>query len=90
MVRHGLFILNGRRVTIPSIQVRVGDVVEVREKNRTSPAIQEAQQVIARRGCPVWLEVDGAAFKGKVNAMPTREDIQLAVNEQLIVELYSK
>lgn len=90
LVRHGLFMLNGRRVTIPSMQVRVGDIIEVREKNRKSPVVQEAQQVIARRGCPTWLEVDGAAFKGKMIAMPSREDIQLAVNEQLIVELYSK
>jgi small subunit ribosomal protein S4 len=90
LVRHGLFTLNGRRVSVPSIRVRAGDVVEVREKSRQVPVIAEAQQVIARRGCPTWLEVDGAAFKGKVNALPTREDIQLAVNEQLIVELYSK
>jgi small subunit ribosomal protein S4 len=90
LVRHGLFTLNGRRVTIPSLQIRVDDVLEVREKNRNSPIIQEAQQVIARRGCPDWLEVDGEKLKGKVNAMPSREDIQFPINEQLIVELYSK
>jgi len=90
LVRHGLFILNGHRVTIPSLQVKVGDVIEVREKNRQSPIIQEAQQVIARRGCPAWLEVDGEKLKGKVNALPTREDVQFPINEQLIVELYSK
>ncbi len=90
LVRHGIFTLNGRRVTIPSMQVKAGDVIEVREKNRTSPIIQEAQQVIARRGCPEWLEVDGEKLRGKVNAMPSREDIQFPINEQLIVELYSK
>ena len=90
LVRHGLFILNGHRVTIPSLQVKVGDVIEVREKNRQSPIILEAQQVIARRGCPAWLEVDGEKLKGKVNALPTREDVQFPINEQLIVELYSK
>lgn len=90
LVRHGIFTLNGRRVTIPSLQIRVNDVLEVREKNRNSPIIQEAQQVIARRGCPEWLEVDGEKLKGKVNAMPSREDIQFPINEQLIVELYSK
>ncbi|MFZ5811071.1 MAG: 30S ribosomal protein S4 [Thermodesulfobacteriota bacterium] len=90
LVRHGVFTLNGRRVTVPSIQVKTGDVVGVREQNRTSPIIKEAQQVIARRGCPAWVEVDGEALKGKVNAMPTREDIQFPINEQLIVELYSK
>ncbi len=90
LVRHGLFTLNGRRVTIPSMQVKVGDVIEVRERNRQSPIILEAQQVIARRGCPAWLEVDGEKLKGKVNALPTREDVQFPINEQLIVELYSK
>ena len=90
LVRHGIFTLNGRRVTIPSMQVKVGDVIEVRERNRQSPIILEAQQVIARRGCPAWLEVDGEKLKGKVNALPTREDVQFPINEQLIVELYSK
>jgi small subunit ribosomal protein S4 len=90
LVRHGLFKLNGHRVTIPSLQVKTGDVVEVREKNRQTPVILEAQQVIARRGCPSWLEADGAAFKGMVKAMPVREDVQFPINEHLIVELYSK
>ncbi|MHC1788140.1 30S ribosomal protein S4 [Solidesulfovibrio sp.] len=90
LVRHGLFTLNGRRVNIPSLQVKVGDVIEVRERNRQSPIIQEAQQVIARRGCPAWLEVEGEKLKGKVIALPTREDVQFPINEQLIVELYSK
>ena len=70
--------------------VRASDVVEVREKSRKVPVITEAQEVIARRGCPAWLESDGAAFKGTVKALPTREDIQFPINEQLIVELYSK
>lgn len=90
LVRHGLFTLNGRRVNIPSLQVKVGDVIEVRERNRQSPIIQEAQQVIARRGCPAWLEVEGEKLKGKVIALPNREDVQFPINEQLIVELYSK
>jgi small subunit ribosomal protein S4 len=90
LVRHGLFTLNGRRVNIPSLQVKIGDVVEVRERNRQSPIILEAQQVIARRGCPAWLEVEGDKLKGKVIALPTREDVQFPINEQLIVELYSK
>ena len=90
LVRHGLFTLNGRRVNIPSLQVRVGDVIEVRERNRQSPIILEAQQVIARRGCPAWLEVEGEKLKGKVIALPAREDVQFPINEQLIVELYSK
>lgn len=90
LVRHGIFSLNGRRVNIPSMQVKPGDTVLVREESRKVPVIQEAQQVIARRGCPDWLEVDGESFKGVVKATPRREDIQHPINEQLIVELYSK
>ena len=90
MVRHGIFTLNGHKVTIPSLQVRVGDEVSVPEKSRKIPILAEAQEVIARRGCPAWLEVDGAAFKGVIKALPQRDDIQTPINESLIVELYSK
>ncbi len=90
LVRHGIFTLNGRRVDIPSMSVRVGDVISVREEARKIPVIMEAQEVIARRGCPQWLEVEGVNFKGTVKALPVREDIQFPINEQLIVELYSK
>ncbi|ACV69324.1 30S ribosomal protein S4 [Desulfohalobium retbaense] len=90
LVRHGHFELNGRRVNIPSLQVREGDAIEVRERSRKVPAFQEAQEVIARRGCPEWLEVDSAAFKGAIKAQPQREDVTFPINEQLIVELYSK
>jgi small subunit ribosomal protein S4 len=90
LVRHGVFTRNGRRVSIPSMQIRPGDVIEVREESRKIPVVQEAQSVIARRGVPAWMEVDGAAFKGTVKAVPVREDIQHPINEQLIVELYSK
>ena len=90
MVRHGIFTLNGHKVSIPSLQVRVGDEVSVPEKSRKIPVLAEAQEVIARRGCPAWLEVDGAAFKGVIKALPQRDDIQTPINESLIVELYSK
>lgn len=90
MVRHGLFTLNGHKVTIPSLQIRVGDEVAVPEKNRKVPVLAEAQEVIARRGCPAWIEVDGASFKGVIKALPQRDDIQTPINESLIVELYSK
>ncbi|MDD4951497.1 MAG: 30S ribosomal protein S4, partial [Desulfovibrionaceae bacterium] len=76
LVRHGIFKLNGRRVNIPSLLVRPEDVIEVREQSRKVPVIMEAQEVIARRGCPAWLEPDGPAFKGLVKSMPAREDIQ--------------
>jgi len=90
LVRHGIFVLNGRRVNVPSMQVKEGDVITVREESKKVPVIQEAQEVIARRGCPDWLEIDGTALKGVVKASPVREDIQFPINEQLIVELYSK
>lgn len=90
LVRHSIFTLNGRKVNIPSLQVRVGDVIEVAEKNRKIPVLAEAQEVIARRGCPAWLEADGPNFRGVVKALPQREDIQFPINEHLIVELYSK
>lgn len=90
MVRHGLFNLNGHKVTIPSLQVRVGDELTVPEKNRKIPVLADAQSAIARRGCPAWVEVDGTAFKGVIKALPQRDDIQTPINESLIVELYSK
>lgn len=90
MIRHGLFTLNGHKVNIPSLQVNAGDVVEVPEKNRKIPTLAQVADTIAKRGCPAWLETDGAAFKGTVKALPQRDDIQLPVSEQLIVELYSK
>ena len=90
LVAHGLFLLNGHKVDIPSLQVRIGDEIVVREDKRKVPVIAEAQDVVARRGLPAWLEVDSANFKGTVKALPTREDIQTPIHEQLIVELYSK
>ena len=90
LVRHGIFTLNGRKVTIPSLQVRVGDEIAVPEKHRNIPVIAAAQDVLARRGCPAWVEVDGSAFKGVIKALPQRDDIQTPIEESLIVELYSK
>ena len=90
MVRHGLFTLNGHKVSIPSIQVRAGDRIEVPEKNRKIPVLAAAQAAVARRGIPAWLEMDAAAFTGVIKALPQRDDIQFPINESLIVELYSK
>ncbi|MDR1685628.1 MAG: 30S ribosomal protein S4 [Desulfovibrio sp.] len=90
LVRHGLFTLNGRNVNIPSILVRSGDVLEVPEKKRKTALPINAIQAIARRGLPGWLEIDGTAFRGTVKALPQRDDIQTPINEDLIVELYSK
>ena len=90
LVRHGVFMLNGKRVNIPSLQVKAGDVLTVREAGKKIPVIQEAREVIARRGLPGWLEVDGENFKGTVKQLPVRDDVQFPMQEQLIVELYSK
>lgn len=90
LVRHGHFTLNGRKVTIPSIQVKTGDVVELREKSRKVAAINESLEAVVRRGIPQWLELDKGAFKGSVKTLPVREDITMPIQEQLIVELYSK
>lgn len=90
LVRHGHFTLNGRKATIPSMQVKAGDVVELREKSRNVAVISDALDAVVRRGVPQWLELDRDAFKGTVKSLPVREDIVTPIQEQLIVELYSK
>jgi len=90
VVRHNHFTVNGRKVNIPSYQVKIGDVIEVREKSRKSPFILEAMETVVRREMPSWLEVDGSNFSGIVKEFPNREELTMPINEQLIVELYSK
>ncbi len=90
LVRHGHFTLNGKKVTIPSIQVKAGDVMELREKSRKVACINESLEAVVRRGIPQWLELDKGAYKGVVKTLPVREDITMPIQEQLIVELYSK
>jgi small subunit ribosomal protein S4 len=90
LVRHGHFKVNGKKVNIPSYQVKVGDTVELREKSRAIGVINEALEAVARRGIPQWLELDKESFKGLVKANVTREDLTTPIQEQLIVELYSK
>ena len=90
LVRHGHFTLNGRKINIPSIQVKAGDVVQLREKSRNIAAINESLDAVVRRGMPQWLELQKDAHKGLVKALPVREDITMPIQEQLIVELYSK
>jgi small subunit ribosomal protein S4 len=90
LVRHGHFTLNGRKVNIPSIQVKTGDVLQLREKSRKIAVIAESLEAVVRRGIPQWLELDKDAFKGTVKQLPVREDITMPIQEQLIVELYSK
>ena len=90
LVRHGHFKVNGRKVNIASYQCRVGDVVELKERSKKVARIVEALEAVDRRGVPAWLELDKAAQKGTVRTSPAREDITMPIQEQLIVELYSK
>ncbi len=89
-VRHNHFTVNGKKVNIPSALIRVDDVVEVREKSRNVSAIQDALEAVVRRGIPQWLELEKDSMRGVVKAYPVREDLTMPMQEQLIVELYSK
>lgn len=90
LVRHGHFTVNGRRVNIPSFQVKAGDVVAVCEKSRTGDKIKGVVEAFGSKPVPKWLDVDHANMTGRIVEMPNREDIDLDVEEHLIVELYSK
>ena len=88
LVRHGHFLINGKKVDIPSYSLRAGDVVTVKANSEKNVTIVHAMEEVKGRGVPAWLTFDGAS--GKVMSLPTREQINLPVQEQLIVELYSK
>lgn len=90
LVNHGHVLLNGRRTNIPGALVKVGDVVEIRQKSRNLTPVLAALDAVDGRGVPEWLELDRAAFKGTVRGLPTKENIGLPVNEQMVVELYSR
>jgi len=90
LVLHSHFTVNGQKVNVPSYLVKVGDVIQVRERSRNVLRIQEAMETVARRGVPSWLELDKNDFKATVKALPAREDLTMPVQEQLVVELYSK
>lgn len=90
LVRHGHFTVNGRKVNIPSYLVKVGQVIAVSEKSRKSPKFEEIAAAIVHRNAPQWLEQDKENLTGKVIALPVREDMDQNINEQLIVELYSR
>ena len=90
VVRHNAILVNGKRVNIPSYQVRPGDVVEVAEKSRAQLRIKAALQAAEQRGFPEWIEVDAKAMKGTFKAKPQRSELPATINEHLIVELYSK
>ena len=90
LVRHGHFSVNGRKVDIPSYAVRPGDIVAVRGTIGQNTSVQHALEEVKGRGVPEWLAFDAASLSGRVSQLPTREQINLPVQEQLIVELYSK
>lgn len=89
-VLHRHFSVNGKRVNIPSYQIGINDVIEVREKSRPVQSIADSMEAVVRRGIPQWLDLEKEHHKGVVKAMPVREDITMPIQEQLIVELYSK
>ena len=90
LVRHGHIEVNGKKVNIPSYQVRKGDVIQVREKSRKNDQLRQAVETASGRGIPSWLELNPEEFRGRVIDLPKREEIRLPIQEQLIVELYSK
>lgn len=90
LVRHGHFTVDGHKVNIPSFMVKEGQIIAVKEGSRKSPKFEAIAAAIAHRNPPAWLELDKENIVGKVVAMPTREDIDLPINEQLIIELYSR
>ena len=90
LVRHGHFKVNGRRASIPSMTLREGDIVTLREKSQKVERITGALEALEGKSVPQWLETDKDNFAGKVKALPVREDITMPIQEQLIVELYSR
>jgi small subunit ribosomal protein S4 len=90
LVRHGHVAVDGRKVNIPSYQVSVGEEIAIRENSRKLPILEMAKDFASHQNQPAWLDIDRDNYKGRVSALPKRDEIQLPVNEQLIVELYSK
>jgi len=90
MVNHGHFKVNGKKVDIPSYQCKPGQVIEVKEKSKKLDAILGSVKMAQEKGLPSWISLDANNLKGTVNHLPTREEMNLPIQEQLIVELYSK
>lgn len=90
LVRHNHFTVNDKKVDIPSYLVKPGDEIGVNEKSKKVPQVVEAMETVVRRGIPDWIEVDKEKFKGKLKALPNREDLTMPIQEQLVIELYSK
>jgi small subunit ribosomal protein S4 len=90
VVRHNAILVNGRRVNIPSYQVRPGDVIEVAERSKGQLRIKAGVDAVESRGVPEWLELDTKAMKGTFKALPARSELPSTINESLVIELYSK
>jgi small subunit ribosomal protein S4 len=90
LVRHGHVQVNGHKIDIPSYQVKVGEVVTLSQRATKNPFVQASVESVKGRGVPRWLELDAASFSAKVLALPARDDVSFPIQEQLIVELYSK
>jgi small subunit ribosomal protein S4 len=90
LVRHNHFLVNGKKVNIPSYAIKIGDEISIGEKSKEVQVIGDAMEAVVRRGVPQWLELDKGNMKGVVKSFPVREDLTMPMQEQLIVELYSK
>jgi len=90
LIKHNHFLVNDRKVNIPSYLISASDEVQVREKSRKMLRILDSMETVARRGIPQWLELDKDNFKGVVKMFPVREELTMPIQEQLVVELYSK
>ena len=90
LVRHNHFLVNNKKVNIPSYQVKPGDIIEVREGSRKVKNILDAMETVIRRGVPSWISLEKEKFRGTLTAAPNREDLTMPIQEQLIIELYSK
>ena len=90
LVRHKHILVNGRKVNIPSFLVAEGDIISIKEKSRANALLNENLEAVARRGVPSWIELDKDNYKATVKTLPNREEVTMPVQEQLIVELYSK
>jgi small subunit ribosomal protein S4 len=90
LVQHGHFLINGRKANIPSLRLNAGQRIALREKSKKISRIIAALDVLERRSIPGWLELDKDNFEGTLKALPAREDITMPIQEQLVVELYSR
>ncbi len=90
LVRHSHFTVNGRKVNIPSYQVKVGDVIALKEGSKDSPKFTVVAEAVGAKTIPSWIDMDKEKLSGRIVTLPTREDIDLAITEQLVVELYSR